>query len=95
MNSTTPSSLARSLEIREAVAERRYSGIGLLRAGTSLLQVLAMAGSAVLVLLGVLMGGRAFVAAVDPSGLVTHTSTVVAASTTADLREPATRGRES
>ncbi|MDO4243074.1 MAG: hypothetical protein Q4C85_04825 [Actinomyces sp.] len=92
MNSTTPASLARSLEIRQAVAGSK--GVGILRTGAGALQVLAMIGSAILILLGVLMGGRAFVAAVDPSGLVTHT-TVVTSSATADLREPATRSRES
>lgn len=93
MFGTISSSLARNAQIRHDVAGS--TGARALLSGLSLIQVLTLIGTGVLVLLGVLVGGRAFVAAVDPTNMVTHTAPIEVSAATADLREPASRGRES
>lgn len=93
MSDTISATPTRSTQIHRDTVEP--SGVRALLSGLSLVQALTLLGTGVLVLLGVLLGGRAYVAAVDPTNLVTHSSTIEAASATAELREPATRSRES
>ena len=54
--------------------------------GVSVLQLL--------VLLGALLGGRAYVAAADSGGLVSQPAVTTATGTTVEPREPATRSRQ-
>ena len=72
-------------------AGRHARQVGL--SGLSLLQVLALAGTLLLVLLGTLVGGRAYVASAAPATVV-EPATVVSATAVADQREAATRLRE-
>ncbi|WP_128773074.1 hypothetical protein [Actinomyces oricola] len=61
-------------------------------AGLSLLQVLTMVGTAILLLLGVMLGGRAFITGVDSTNLVTVPANTVSAPL-AEQREPSNRSR--
>ena len=62
--------------------------------GFSALQVLVLIGTTLLVLFGVLIGGRNYVSAVDTDKLVSQPANVVAASSAAEPREPTTRSRQ-
>ena len=75
-------SLTRSARIRSAVE------------GISVLQVLVLLGTTLLVLFGVLLGGRNYVSAVDTDKLVSHPTDVIAASDTVEPREPAASSRQ-
>ncbi|MCZ0859102.1 hypothetical protein [Actinomyces israelii] len=75
-------SLTRSARIRSAVE------------GISVLQVLVLLGTTLLVLFGVLLGGRNYVSAVDTDKLVSQPTDVIAASDTVEPREPAASSRQ-
>lgn len=75
-------SLTRSARIRSAVE------------GISVLQVLVLLGTTLLVLFGVLLGGRNYVSAVDTDKLVSQPTDVIAASDTVEPREPAANSRQ-
>ena len=75
-------SLTRSARIRSAVE------------GISALQVLVLIGTTLLVLFGVLLGGRSYVSAVDTDKLVSQPANVIAASDAAEPREPAASSRQ-
>jgi len=84
MSTTAPASesLTRSARIRTAVE------------GFSVLQLLVLIGTTLLVLLGALLGGRAYVAAADSGGLVSQPAVTTATGTAVEPREPATRSRQ-
>ena len=73
-------SLTRSARIRSAVE------------GISALQVLVLIGTTLLVLFGVLIGGRNYVSAVDTDKLVSQPANVAAASSAAEPPEESAAG---
>ena len=77
MSTTAPASesLTRSARIRTAVE------------GVSVLQLLVLIGTTLLVLLGALLGGRAYVAAADSGGLVSQPAVTTATGNAAEGRE--------
>ena len=75
-------SLTRGARIRSAVE------------GISALQVLVLIGTTLLVLFGVLLGGRNYVSAVDTNKLVSQPANVVVASNATEPREPAASSRQ-
>lgn len=84
-------SAERAGAVPSARSRRRPAGRAAL-AGLSLVQALALVGTTVAVLLGVLLGGRAYVSAVmGPEAAAPATPVVSVA--TADVRDPSTRSR--
>ena len=75
-------SLTRSARIRSAVE------------GISVLQILVLIGMTLLVMFGVLLGGRNYVSAVDTNKLVSQPPDGVDASNATEPREPAASSRQ-
>lgn len=87
------STLNRTLLIRKAVSEPvRSAGRRLGRVVTSAVGVLALVATSIAVLLGVLIGGRAYIASVGAEPVVSQATTVVTAQGV-DERETTMRSR--